>query len=89
MPEKRKRRAAKDIPTKSPAPKGNWKTRLVDQLSWKKLRRYELTNLAWSCIALFFTVKFAVHQSNPLYPSILLVVIVAGTFGCVMWACKQ
>jgi len=89
MPGKRKGGAAKNVPKKNVASRGNWKTHLVDLIPWTKLRRYELTNLAWSCIALFFTVRFAMHQSNPLYPSILLVVIVSGTLGCIMWACKQ
>ena len=61
----------------------------ISALPWKKLRRYELTNLSWSVIALFFTVRFALHQSGQLYPSILLGVVVVATLGCVMWACKQ
>jgi hypothetical protein len=69
--------------------RGDWKSRLVDQLPWKKLRRYELTNILWSCIALFFTVRFGFHQSNQLYAAILLAAVIAETLVCVMWACKQ
>ena len=69
--------------------KGHWSTALINAVPWKKLRRYELTNIAWSCIALYFTVQFALHQSSQLYPSLLLFVVLGATLGCVLWACKQ
>ncbi|HUK25996.1 MAG TPA: hypothetical protein VLV49_15545 [Terriglobales bacterium] len=83
----RKGQKAKETDQRKKEP--HWVNTLIKAVPWHKLRRYEVTNIAWSLLALYFTVQFALHQSSLLYPSILLGVVVAATLGCVLWACKQ
>jgi hypothetical protein len=70
-------------------PKGSIWTALIDALPWKKLRRYELTNLSFEVIALFFTLRFTYHQNNPLFSFVLWAAVIVMGFVCVFWASKQ
>jgi hypothetical protein len=56
---------------------------------WRKLRRYEATNLLFEIVALFFTLKFVAHAQNESLASLLLLAVVLLGFLCVTWACKQ
>lgn len=70
-------------------PKGNPWGAIFGQLPLKKLRRYEVANLAFEIIALFFTLRFTLHHNIPVADYGLWVfVIVMGTV-CIFWASKQ
>jgi hypothetical protein len=74
--------------SKVTAPNKGW-AEIVKIFPWHKLRRYELTNLAFELIALYFTVKFAVHMHGEYEAALLLGAVVLLGFMCLIWACKQ
>lgn len=69
-------------------PDNFWKT-LVEAIPSKKLRHYEVANLAFEIAALYFTVQFTQqHKSEPLAFMLMGAVLLMGLC-CVLWACKQ
>jgi len=69
--------------------KSAWQAELIKQLPFKKLRRYELTNLLFELIALCFVLHYSEHIQNPIYGVILWLAVLSSALFCVMWACKQ
>jgi hypothetical protein len=70
-------------------PKDSFWAALFGVLPLNKLRRYETTNLIFEAIALYFTLRFTTHQSNPIGVFVLWVAVVLMGLVCVFWASKQ
>lgn len=69
--------------------KGGWYALVRKDLPWKKLRRYEFTNLLFELIAAYFILKYTEHLQNPVIGAVLWVIVIGSALFCVMWACKQ
>jgi hypothetical protein len=64
-------------------------TALIKSFPWKKLRRYEVTNLAFDLIALVVAGKYALSLPDPVYGVGLFSFVFAMSLLCVFWACRQ
>jgi hypothetical protein len=70
-------------------PTNNGWSKLLKVIPFGKLRRYEVANLTFDVIALYFTARFTVHQSSPMACMLLWAGVIALGFVCILWACKQ
>ncbi|MBS1802448.1 MAG: hypothetical protein JST28_03740 [Acidobacteria bacterium] len=68
---------------------GFWAS-LFKQIPFSKLRRYEVTNLLFEAMALYFTLQYTKnpHDQPIIALSMWAGVLVLGAV-CVFWACKQ
>lgn len=70
-------------------PTDNGWLQLLKIIPLSKLRRYEITNLVFELMALYFTSKFTAHQSSPIACMALWAGVIALGFLCILWACRQ
>ena len=70
-------------------PEDKWWSEFSKKIPLQKLRRYEVTNLTFEIIALYFTGQFTSHQANPIACMVLWAGVVALGFVCIVWASKQ
>jgi hypothetical protein len=62
---------------------------LIKSIPLQKLRRYEVANLLFEAIALFFTSRFCSHHPYPVLCMMLIACVLAMGFLCIRWACNQ
>ena len=65
-----------------------WKM-ILDALPTHRLTRYDMTNLGFDVVALYFTLKFAAAAKNELLVAGLWALVLALCLVCFFWASKQ
>jgi hypothetical protein len=68
---------------------GKWYDSLARNFPFNKLDKYQVLNLSFEAIALYFTVQFSSHSKNHLIDTMTWGFVVTMAFICLLWASRQ
>jgi hypothetical protein len=68
---------------------GGFWAELFKNIPFRKLRRYEVANLLFEAVAVYFTLHYRSPQDNPAVALCMWIVVILLGFICILWACKQ